>query len=172
MIAWGQLNGADWVIIVVLVVSTALSLWRGFVREAISLAGWIAAFVIAHLFVDQLAALLGQWIASVAGRYVAGYAILFVATLVLFGLTARLARQLVKVSGLSLLDRILGTVFGFARGVILVLVVVYVVQQLARPEDLGWLRQSQLMPHLNLLANWAQELFAGVAVQPPHSASI
>lgn len=162
MIDWAQLNGADWVVIVVLVLSTLLSLWRGFVREAISLAGWVAAFVIAHLFVDQMASLLGQWIVNVTGRYVAGYAILFVVTLLLFGLAGHLARTLVKVSGLSVLDRVLGTVFGFARGVILVLVAVYVVQQLARPEDLQWLHQSQLMPHLNLMADWARELFTGL----------
>ena len=50
MIDWAHLNGVDWVIISVLAVSTLLSLWRGFTREALSLAGWVAALVIALYF--------------------------------------------------------------------------------------------------------------------------
>lgn len=130
MIELSQLNGADWVIIVVLCVSTLLSLWRGFVREALSLLGWVAAFVIAHLFVDQLALQLSAVIANVTGRYVAAYAILFVSTLVVFTLVVKLASSLVRAAGLSVLDRVLGTIFGFARGVILILVATYVVKQL------------------------------------------
>ena len=44
MLEVSHLTAVDWVIIVVLAVSTLLSLWRGFVREALSLAGWVAAF--------------------------------------------------------------------------------------------------------------------------------
>ena len=73
MIELSQLNGADWVIIVALTVSTLLSLWRGFVREALSLLGWITAFVVAHLLVDRLAMELAAVIANVTGRYVAAY---------------------------------------------------------------------------------------------------
>ncbi|RLA48675.1 MAG: CvpA family protein [Gammaproteobacteria bacterium] len=160
MVDWTHLNGVDWIIIVVLSLSILLSLWRGFVREALSLAGWVAAFVIANLFVDEMASLLAEWIVNIAGRYVASYAILFVGTLVVAGVLAKLAGLLVKVTGLTVLDRVLGTVFGFARGVILVLVAVFVLRQLAPPGDLQWLHQSQLMPHLDMLAYWVQTLFS------------
>ncbi len=129
---WTALNWLDWVIIVVLAVSTLLSVWRGFAREAISLAAWVAAFVVANLFVDQMATLLATWISNITGRYVAAYAILFVGTLMLGSLLGMLARQLVKVTGLSVLDRLLGTVFGFARGVILILVCAFVLRQLVK----------------------------------------
>jgi len=160
VVDWTHLNGVDWIIIVVLSLSILLSLWRGFVREALSLAGWVAAFVIANLFVDEMASLLAEWIVNIAGRYVASYAILFVGTLVVAGVLAKLAGLLVKVTGLTVLDRVLGTVFGFARGVILVLVAVFVLRQLAPPGDLQWLHQSQLMPHLDMLAYWVQTLFS------------
>ncbi len=159
MVVWTMLNWLDWVIIVVLAVSTLLSVWRGFVREAISLAAWVAAFVVANLFVDQMASLLATWISNITGRYVAAYAILFVGTLMLGSLLGMLARQLVKVTGLSVLDRLLGTVFGFARGVILILVCAFVLRQLVPPGDLQWLHQSQLMPQLDMLAQWTQNLF-------------
>ncbi len=160
MIELSQLNGADWVIIVVLSVSTLLSLWRGFVREALSLLGWVAAFVVAHLFVDRLAVELAAVIANETGRYVAAYAILFVSTLVVFTLIVKLATSLVRAAGLSVLDRVLGTIFGFARGVIVVLVAVYVIKQLVSPQDQQWLHQSVLMPHLNMLADWVQTVFS------------
>ena len=152
-------TAVDWVIIVVLVVSTLLSLWRGFAREALSLAGWVAAFLIANIFVDQMAALLAGTINNVTGRYVAAYAILFVATLVASTLVIFLASQFIKVTGLTVLDRLLGTVFGFARGVILILVCVFVLRQLVPPGDLRWLDQSRLMPQVDMLGQWAQRLF-------------
>jgi membrane protein required for colicin V production len=159
VVDWAHLNWVDWVILVVLAVSILLSLWRGFVREAISLAAWVAAFVIANVFVDQLASVLASWIDNITGRYIAAYALLFVGTLMLGGVLGILAAQLMKVTGLSVLDRVLGTVFGFARGVILVLVIAFVVRQLVPPRDLQWLHQSQLMPHLDMLLQWTQDVF-------------
>tara|TARA_R110002110_G_scaffold406421_1_gene626223 strand:- start:16651 stop:17175 length:525 start_codon:yes stop_codon:yes gene_type:complete len=159
-IDWANLGGVDWVIVVVLTVSTLLSLWRGFMREALSLAGWVAAFIIANVFGDDMARALAGVINNVTGRYVAAYAILFVGTLVTASILTRFAVQLVKVSGLSLLDRLLGTVFGFVRGVILILVFVFVLRQLVPPQELHWLDQSELMPHLDMLSQWAQGLFA------------
>ncbi len=162
MVDWTQLNGADWVIIVVLSLSTLLSLWRGFAREALSLAGWVAAFVIANLFVDEMASLLAGWIVNIAGRYVTSYAILFVGTLIVAGVLVKLTAQVVRVTGLTVLDRVLGTVFGFTRGVILILAAVFILRQLVPPGDLQWLHQSQLMPHLDMLAYWVQILFAQI----------
>jgi membrane protein required for colicin V production len=162
MVDWAHLNGVDWVILVVLTLSVLVSLWRGFAREAISLAGWVAAFILANLFVDPMASFLSNWIGNITGRYVAAYAILFVGTLVVAGVSGKLVSQLVKVTGLTVLDRILGTVFGFARGVILILVAVFILRQLVPPGDLQWLHQSQLMPHLDMLAHWVQVLFSQV----------
>lgn len=159
MIEWAKLNWVDWVIIVVVCSSILLSLWRGFAREAISLAAWVVAFIVANLFVDQMASLLANWIESVAGRYVVAYALLFVGTLMLGGVVGILVSQLIKITGLSVLDRVLGTVFGFARGVILILVMVFVVRQLVPPADLQWLHESQLMPHLDMLVHWTNTLF-------------
>ncbi len=161
MVDWVNFSTVDWVIIVVLGLSILLSLWRGFVREAVSLAGWVVAFVIANMFVGELATFLQQWIANATGRYVAAYALLFVGMLMVAGIVGKLSAQVVKVTGLTLLDRLLGTVFGFARGVIIVLVVIYVLRQLAPPQNLLWLDQSQLMPHVDMLGQWVQASFSG-----------
>jgi membrane protein required for colicin V production len=160
MVDWVNFSAVDWAIIVVLGLSILLSLWRGFVREAVSLAGWIAAFVIANMFVGEMATFLQQWIANVTGRYVAAYALLFVGMLLVAGIVGKLSAQVIKVTGLTLLDRLLGTVFGLARGIIIVLVVVYVLRQLAPPQNLLWLDESQLMPHVDVLLQWVQALFS------------
>ena len=159
MVNWTQLNGADWVMIVVITLSVMLSLWRGFSREALSLAGWLVAYVVANLFGGALASLLAGLISNVTGRYVVAYTLLFVGTLMLSGVIAMLTAQLVKVTGLSLLDRILGMVFGFARGLILIVVFVFVIRHLVPPEDLEMLYQSQFMPHIDMLSQWGQAMF-------------
>ena len=159
MLEISQFGPMDWIIIVVLASSIILSLWRGFTREAISLAGWVAAFLVANMFVAELASVLMRWIDNVTGSYIAAYALLFVGTLVLAGITVRLSTQVVKVAGLSLFDRVLGTVFGLARGIIIIVVAVYVLQHLVAPQDLQWMYESQLMPYVDMLVQWVQMLF-------------
>ncbi len=167
MVDWEHFNTADWAIVAILGISILLSLWRGFVREAVSLVGWVAAFVIANMFVNALEVVLTQWIADVTGRYVAAFAILFVATLVMANVLGALATQLIRLTGLSLLDRLLGTAFGFARGIIIVLVLVYVLRHLAPPQNLKWLDQAQLMPYVNMLGQWVELLFSKVSAGQP-----
>lgn len=160
MVDWLLFNEVDWTIIVVLGLSILLSLWRGFVREAVSLAGWIVAFLVANMFVGEMATFLAQWVVNITGRYVAAYAILFAGTLVLAGVLGKLGTQVVQATGLTVLDRVLGTAFGFARGIILILVVVYLLRQLAPPQNLLWLDQAQLMPHVDMLGQWVQLSFS------------
>lgn len=160
MVDWTYLNGVDWVIVVVLALSVLISLWRGFAREALSLVGWVVAFLVANLFVSQLASVLDGLINNLTGRYVASYVILFVAALMACSFLAIVVSKLIRVTGLSVLDRLLGTVFGLARGLIIILVTVFVVRALLPPRDIQWLAQSQFMPHLDLLSQWAQTMFA------------
>lgn len=160
MVDWTQFNAADWGVVSILGLSILLSLWRGFVREAISLAGWVAAFVVANMFVGNLASFLTPWIDNVTGRYVASYAILLAGTLVVGGITGLLAAQMVKASGLTVMDRLLGTGFGLVRGIIIVLVLMYLLRQLAPPQNLVWLEQAQLTPYMDMLAQWVRQLFS------------
>ena len=160
MVDWTQFNAADWGVVSILGLSILLSLWRGFVREAISLAGWVAAFVVANMFVVNLASFLTPWIDNVTGRYVASYAILLAGTLVVGGVTGLLAAQMVKASGLTVMDRLLGTGFGLVRGIIIALVLMYLLRQLAPPQNLVWLEQAQLTPYMDMLAQWVRQLFS------------
>jgi membrane protein required for colicin V production len=148
------LNVTDWVIIVVIGVSTLISLWRGFVKEAFSLASWILALVLALVFSDRLAYLLSAWVANPWGRYVLAFAILFVGTMVVGALLAHLTRGALAAVGLGGLDRALGTVFGAARGVLLLLAAAVILRPGLGLDQYAWWRESQLLPHLLLLEGW------------------
>jgi membrane protein required for colicin V production len=160
MVDWAHFNAVDWAILTVLGISIVLSLWRGFVREAVSLAGWIAAFVIANMFGDKLEIVLTPWIENSTGRYIVAFALLFVGTLIMANVLGSFGSKVVQITGLTLLDRLLGTAFGFARGIIIVLVLVYVLRHWVPAKNLGLLEQSQLMTHIDMLEQWAQLMFS------------
>ncbi len=151
-------NWLDWLIVSVIGLSTMLSLWRGFVKEALSLAAWILAFFVATTFAGQVALLLIDSIDSDGLRYAVSYGILFVASLMLGSVVSNLVRQLVKMTGLSGLDRLLGTVFGFARGLIIVVVLVYLAQAVVPEEELE--QESVLLPRVMLVVEWARQNFS------------
>ncbi|MFT5482864.1 MAG: membrane protein required for colicin V production [Halieaceae bacterium] len=160
-----ELNGADIAIIVVIGLSSVISLLRGFVKEAMSLLAWIAAFIVATMFRDPMAAMLGSSIESASVRYLTAYGILFVATLVLGAMLNMLMGQLIKVTGLSWLDRILGTGFGIARGVLIVMLIMYVLQYLVPVEEEVLWRDSSLVPHLLVAQDWVEVVFSDVLAE-------
>jgi membrane protein required for colicin V production len=161
------MNWVDWTIIVILSVSTLWSLRRGFVKEALSLTGWVAAFFVSISFSARFSALLTDYIVADTLRYVIAYVLLFTATLMLASLLTSLLEQVVRVTGLGNADRALGTIFGFARGFIVVLVLMVVIQA-GLPED-QWepLHESQILPYLAKVEEWARRNFSDATVSDP-----
>lgn len=148
------LNSADWIIITVLGLSTLLSLLRGFIREALSLVGWVMAFLIAMVFSDRLATLLANTISDDTGRQVVAFALLFVSTLIAAALLGKLLQSLIEMAGLSVLDRLLGMAFGFARGVFILLAAVAMLRGVLDLDRFLWWQNSVLLPHLLLMEGW------------------
>ncbi len=95
-------------------------------------------------------------------RVIAACSILFVMTLLLGGLVNYLISQLVKATGLSGTDRFLGMVFGAARGALLVVVAVGLLS-LAPVEADAWWRESVVIPHFLLVADWSKNLILQMA---------
>ena len=150
----------DWTIVGVVAVSTLVSLRRGFVKEALSLLAWVAAFVVSTRFSGRFSQLLVDTITNDTLRQVSAYMILFAATLILGSLVNKLMAQLVRATGLSGADRLLGTVFGFARGLVLILGAIYVLEALLEPEEREFMEESRLLPHLAMVEQWARETLA------------
>src|SRR5690606_4861417 len=131
------LNLADGIILFIIAVSALISLRRGFTREAFSLLTWGAAFVVARLFSPALDALMVDQIETPSLRLAVAFGVLVVLTLVIGALINHLLGELVRVTGLSGTDRLLGMVFGAIRGVLLVVVLVALGRQLFI-EDPWW----------------------------------
>ena len=147
----------DYAIIGVVALSAIVSLVRGFVREALSLATWIAAFGIAWLFFRELAVQLEPWIEVPSVRLAAAFFILLIICLILGGVIGYLAGKLVDKTGLSGTDRVIGALFGTARGMVLVAIMALLAGLTPLPQD-PWWQQSLLIPHFQDLAVWLQSL--------------
>jgi membrane protein required for colicin V production len=146
-------NWADYALIAVMGLSIIISLVRGFVREALSLVSWIAAFWIAFTFYDVLADLLLNDIHSNTVRTAVAFGSLFLITLLLGTLVNYLISKLVDKTGLSGTDRILGVVFGFARGVLLITVLLMLARLTPMPGE-SWWKSSLLIPQFYPIEIW------------------
>jgi len=139
-----------------------LSLWRGFIKEALSLVIWVAAFIVSMMFSDSLAFMLSDIITTPSLRHIVAMALLFVATLLVGGLLNFLIGQLVKMSGLSGTDRLLGMVFGIARGVVVVVVILMFLPPILHVDHDPWWQSSMLIPHFQILEGWSKQTGAEV----------
>ena len=111
----------DYAVLGVFGVSLALGVWRGLVREVLSVAGWVIAFLAANLLAGPLGPSMPQAIPTPELRVAAAYVAVFVGALVVTTLVAILLSKIVKAVGLGGLDRLLGAAFGAARGVLILL---------------------------------------------------
>ncbi|KPJ68211.1 MAG: hypothetical protein AMJ43_01900 [Coxiella sp. DG_40] len=149
------LNWADYVIIGVIGISVLISLIRGFVREILSLVVWLIAFFVAFKFCGRLADIFIPYTQNVSLRITASFTILFLIALILGGLISYLITVVITRAKLSLLDRTFGMIFGFARGVLIISILLLLVSvSSAKPGT--WWTESYLIPHFQRIVKWMQ----------------
>ena len=158
-------------IVGILLVSTLISLVRGFVREAFSLAVWLVALWIAWNFFRELSDHLIPWIETPSLRLGAAFSILLMAALVIGGLVNFLVVQLVERTGISGTDRLIGMIFGFTRGVLLVAALVLLAGLTRFPGD-PWWHESQLVSYFEELALWLRDLLPADIAERFHYAAL
>ena len=115
------MNWLDYAVLGVMGASILWGAWRGLVREVISLGGWVIAFLAANLLAGPLSETLPEAIVGPEMRLLAAFVGIFVLTLAATSLAALLLSKIVKAIGLGGLDRLLGSLFGVARGLLIVL---------------------------------------------------
>lgn len=149
------MNWLDFSIIAICLFSVVISLVRGLVKEALSLISWALAIYIAIRFGKPLAAMSKELIHNDGLRTLAAYFILFAITLILGALLNYLISQLVQKTGLSGTDRVLGMVFGFVRGGLVVGLCI-VLAGLTQIPTKAWWQESVLIPEFKPVAVWIE----------------
>jgi membrane protein required for colicin V production len=147
------MNGADWVIIIVILASTAQAAHSGFFQEACHLAGLIAGYLVAAWQYQHLAGWFEKYLKSPWLAESAGFLIIFFAVAVVAGMAGRTARWVMKESGLRFIDRLLGGVLGFLRGCLVVAVIV--VSMTAFTPTSSWLAGSEWAPYFQAVGRAA-----------------
>lgn len=136
------LSAVDWILLAVLGLSSLLGLWRGIVQEVLSLVGWVAAFYVSQIYAPLAAAWLPMEGSSQMLRYAAGFVVVFVAVLVGTALVSWAVKKLISAVGLGTLDRLLGSLFGLMRGVVILLAVTVFVGMTPMRDTEAW-KQAQ-----------------------------
>jgi len=147
------MNWADGAILAVLGLSVLIGLSRGLITEVLSLVIWVVAFLSARLFGPSVGGLFVHFISSPTARLIVGYVICFPAVLVIGAIARAIVRRLIWSTGMSGTDRLLGMGFGFARGVVLVALGVFLVSLTGFTRE-AWWQQSALLPQFQTVATW------------------
>ncbi len=139
------MNWADITIISIIALSAVLSLFRGFVREVLSLLAWVVAFWAAMAFWGHFAALLAPYLALEFARMVLAFLGVLIGVLLVFGIINFIVGRLLDSTGLSGPDRLLGALFGVLRGAAIVTVLVVLAGLTPLPGDPSWSQSSMLV---------------------------
>ena len=153
------LQWMDIVILSIIGISAILSLFRGFVSEVVSFLGWIVSGWVAFKFAGPVGECLAGVVSLPSVRMALAFVALLLGSLLLFGILNLLIGKLIDSTGLSGTDRMLGIVFGVARGVAIVTVLVILAGLTPVPRD-PWWRESRFIGHLEQLAK------IGIALLP------
>lgn len=128
----------DYAVLAILLISILISVWRGLVREILSLIGWVAAFVVANLYAQDVQAFLPPVLGLPILRFIVAFLLLLVGTIFLMALINWGILRGIQAAGLELADRGLGGLFGLARGCVIVVAIVLVGGMTRAPQMDVW----------------------------------
>ena len=147
----------DYLVIGIIFLSGFIAFFRGFIQECLSLLLWIIAFA-ASMFLDiYLDPYFIDYIQSSEIRRILIILLVFVGIIFFGGLLIKLIRGLVHWSGMSRSDRLLGVVFGFLRGIILIVVIYLVLPN--QTKQLSFIVDSESYNYLEQYAPMAEKFF-------------
>ncbi|MDQ2993991.1 MAG: CvpA family protein [Pseudomonadota bacterium] len=153
-----HLNVTDFIIMGVILLSLLISLARGFVREALSLATWIIAAYIAFRYSGVVSDMLTGIVSSHSARSVIAIIGLFMVMLILGGIVNYFISSMISGSLLLGFDRILGSFFGLARGLLVVGLFILLIGQTAMVKAQWW-KDSQMIPQFTPVSQFIKDIF-------------
>ncbi len=149
------MNGLDYAIIVLLLLSIGVGIIRGAMREVMNIIGWVLAFILAHAFATDLAPHFAEWVGEAAARMVLAWVTIFTVALIVASLVASLLSEVVKKLGLTTLDRGVGALIGMARGLLILLAVTLALGMTKAPQSSLW-KNAALTPWMEVAATHAR----------------
>ena len=144
------MSAFDLIVIGVIALSTIVAFWRGLIRVVMSLVALIAAVLAAMQFSPAVAALLPA-LGDPVTRYVAAFALIFIVVALVGALLGWVLSRAIRAIGLGFVDRLLGAVFGVARGVLIVVIAVLLAGLTTLPRQ-EWWQNALLAPPLVIAA--------------------
>jgi membrane protein required for colicin V production len=147
---------ADIIIVAVLGISVILGIVRGFVREAVALLTWLAAVWIAWRYSAWTHVYFGGHLDTPELKAWAGRVIVFILVLLVGSVIGSIASWATRTAaGLSIADRLLGLLFGFTRGAVVVGLAAIIGTSLKLDAE-PWWQQAKLRPFAEYLGDWLQ----------------
>lgn len=147
-------NWVDYTILGVVAFSTLISFFRGFMREAISLAAWVLGLLVSLKYAIILQVYLAPWVTSESIRYFITFVVLFL-VIVLSGLIINIfVHILLNKSGMSITDRFIGLFFGAARGIAIVAIMLLMLTHFGTFTESLALSQSKVATRFKPIVTW------------------
>ena len=145
----------DAILLGVIAISVLVSFFRGFLREAISLCSWVLGIGLALKFSSMVAHNVFSWITSSVAAYVVAFIVIVVAILLVGWVLTKVSKGIATITGIGILDRPLGLVFGFVRGVLVTTLMVMLVNVTSFAHS-HWFVDSAMKTALNKPEQWIQ----------------
>ena len=156
------MNWFDAAILTITGLSCAFGLYRGLIKEVLSLLSWIAALLIAKGYSEPLSEMLASLIDGNGVRYAIAFAMIFIVVMMLGTFLNFLMSKILTVTGLKFADRLLGGIFGIARGALIVLVALFF-SRIFMSNGEEW-QQSIIIPHGLIAVEWSQNFISSFNV--------
>ncbi len=156
------MNYVDIAIAIILAVSTAIGVWRGFVREAMSLLTWLTATATSWSLAEPVSALLSATITDDNMRRVAAFLIIFMTVYIVGTIASTIAhRMFTKRPMLKLWNTLLGAGLGGIRAVVIIVVAMLLAGLVpAIPASDGW-KASKFVSYFEGVALYSRDWLPG-----------
>jgi membrane protein required for colicin V production len=132
------MNGFDIALVAVVALSALFAFVRGIIREVIALATWIVGFIAAIAYAGDLAGMFGWLNIAPVAKQALAFGLILLAVMVVGAIVARLLAGVIRAIGLGFVDRMLGAIFGVARGLLAVVVFALIAGVTTLPKQDWW----------------------------------
>ncbi|MCE0723496.1 MULTISPECIES: CvpA family protein [Legionella] len=156
-----QFQWVDLIFIVIIGLSSITGLLRGFIKEFIALGVWILAVWVGYNYSGALNPYLQPYIQDQSIRTILGFIIVVLGVLIAGGIANAILGLFLRGSGLGAMDKVLGGIFGFARGVFILSLIFAILSMTSLPYQ-QYVQSSRIYNQLVPVINWISGSLPGL----------